>query len=151
MIKETGRVVAIDPNYLWLETINKGTCGSCVAEKGCGQSLLARWMSHNNYLKVDLDGRDAANYQINDEVSIGVPENLVVMSSLLIYCLPLTLLIIGAAFGQSVFGSDLAAVVGSITGVSLGAVIVRLISWNQRHNRRLRPVIIELLKTGTMA
>lgn len=151
MIKETGRVVAIDPQHLWLETINRGTCGTCVAEKGCGQSLLARWMSHNNYLKVELDGRDASAYKINDQVSIGVPNNLVVLSSVLMYCVPLALFILGAALGQTVIGNDFASVVGAMIGVGVGAGIVRLITWQQRNNRKMRPVIIDFIDAGTIA
>lgn len=151
MIKETGRVVAIDKNYLWLETINRGTCGTCAAEKGCGQSLLARWMSHNNYLKVDLEGRDPTQYEVNDVVSIGVPENLVVLSSLLMYCLPLILFMVGAGLGQSLFNTDLAAVMGAVVGVGIGAVSVRIISWSQRHNRKMRPVIMDLMDSKALA
>ncbi len=151
MIKETGRVVAINDTHLWLETINQGTCGTCVAEKGCGQSLLARWMSRNNYLKVELDGRPASNYQINDSVCIGVPDNLVVLSSILMYCLPLAFFIIGAALGQTLVGSDAAAVLGAMVGITVGAIAVRLSSWSLRHNRKMRPVIIDLMGSNALA
>lgn len=155
MIRETGRVVAIDNNYLWLETINRGTCGTCMGEKGvagkglgesgCGQSLLARWMQRNNYLKVALDGRKAEDFAVNDEVHIGVPENVVVISSLLVYCLPLMGLIVGAAIGQAMFINDGGAIACALVGLLLGATVVRLYTWMQRHNPHLRPVIIDLI------
>jgi sigma-E factor negative regulatory protein RseC len=145
MIKESGRVVAVDDSYVWLETINRGTCGTCVAEKGCGQSLLARWMSHNQYLKVSLDGRSASDFAINDEICIGIPENVVVVSSLLIYCLPLLGLMLGAALGQAYSGSDVGAIVCAVVGLLLGAALVRGYSWIQRNNRQLRPVILDML------
>ena len=146
MIKETGKVVAVDNEFVWLETINRGTCGSCAAEKGCGQSLLARWMSRSHYLKVSLDGRDPKQFSINDHVDIGVPENVVVVSSLLVYCLPLIGMILGAGLGQSEFGSDSAAAAGALLGLALGAALVRTYTWLERGNRRLRPVIMELVE-----
>jgi sigma-E factor negative regulatory protein RseC len=145
MIKETGRVVAVNEHFVWLETINRGTCGTCVAEKGCGQSLLARWMSRNQYLKVSLDGRSAREFPINAEVCIGIPENVVVVSSLLIYCLPLLGLILGAAVGQFNYGSDGGAIACALVGLLMGAILVRLYSWSQQNNRHLRPVIIDLI------
>jgi len=147
MIKETGRVVAIDSGFLWLETINRGTCGSCAAENGCGQSLLARWLSSSHYLKVGLDGRDPNSFHIDDEICIGIPENVVVVSSLLIYCLPLLGLIVGAAFGQTGYGTDLAATIGAIGGLVVSAMLVRVYTWYQRNNGTLRPVIVDPIMT----
>ena len=71
MISETGRIVAIETDGLWVETIQRSTCGSCAAEKGCGQSLMARLMGHTSYLWVLLEGRDPADYRIDQEIQIG--------------------------------------------------------------------------------
>ena len=43
MLVETGRVVAVEEDSLWVETIRQSTCGSCAAQKGCGHGLLNRY------------------------------------------------------------------------------------------------------------
>ena len=40
MLLETGRVVAVDADSVWVETIRRTTCGSCAVQKGCGHGLL---------------------------------------------------------------------------------------------------------------
>ena len=37
MLEETGTVVKIEPDALWVETVQTTTCGSCSARRGCGQ------------------------------------------------------------------------------------------------------------------
>jgi len=147
LIKENGRIIAVDANHIWVETINRGTCGTCVAEKGCGQTLLARWLSRNHYLKVSLDGRNVSDFSVNDTVQIGIPENVVVVSALLVYCLPLFGMLFGASVGQTLFNHDLAAISFGVIGLLVGAVIVRLFSYRQRNNLKLRPVILDLIHT----
>lgn len=147
MLKETGRVVAVDSDHLWVETINRSTCGSCVAEKGCGQSLLARWAASNAYMKVSLDGRDPGSFQINDAISIGIPEDMVVKSSLLMYCLPILLLLAGGATGEHWIGSEIASIIGALLGLVGGGLIVKMFSLVLGRNRRLRPAILDVLST----
>ena len=147
MITEHGRIIAIDANHVWVETINRGTCGSCAAEKGCGQSLLARWLSHSQYLKVSIAGRDTASFAINDEICIGVPENVVVLSSLLVYCLPIGGLIVGATLGQILFANDIGAIACAAFGLGIGAAIVRFFTHFYRNHRGIQPVIVDLIGT----
>ena len=66
MILETGRIVAIEPEGVWVETIQKSACGSCKAEKGCGQSLINKWDGHTAYIWVLLEGRNPENYQLGN-------------------------------------------------------------------------------------
>jgi len=40
MLRESGRVVAIESDAVWVETIRSSLCGSCAAKAGCGQDYL---------------------------------------------------------------------------------------------------------------
>lgn len=142
MITEAGRVVAVDSDSLWVETIQRSTCNSCAAEKGCGQSLIAKWGGHTSYLRVLLEGRNSEAFHIDDKVEIGIPEDVVVKGSLFVYLLPLLFLVLGAWCGQSVFHSDLAAIVGAASGLLLGGGVVKWRSVQTRNDRRLQPVLM---------
>jgi sigma-E factor negative regulatory protein RseC len=94
MILETGRIVSIEAEGVWVETIRQSACGSCRAEKGCGQRLLNKWDGHTAYIWVLLDGRNPAQYTLGDEIQIGIPEEVITKGSLLVYMVPVIGLVI---------------------------------------------------------
>ncbi len=143
MISETGRIVAIEPDGLWVETIQRSTCGSCAAEKGCGQSLMARLMGHTSYLWVLLEGRDSSDYRLDQEVQIGVPETVVVKGSLFVYLTPLVGMIAGAGAAQQLWASDGPSALGALMGLLAGGALVRWRAHQTRYDRRLQPVLLD--------
>ncbi|MCW8196457.1 SoxR reducing system RseC family protein [Proteobacteria bacterium 005FR1] len=150
MLTETGRVIAIDNDHLWVETLNTSACGSCTAKSGCGQNLLARWASKSAYLRVPLSHRDPMSFQIGDSITIGIPEDVVVTSSLLMYCLPIVLLLAGAALGQYSVGSEAASVLTGLVGLVLGGLVVKIYT-AMAGRRRLEPVLMDRLAAGVPA
>lgn len=150
MISETGRIVAIEPDGLWVETIQRSTCGSCAAEKGCGQSLMARLMGHTSYLWVLLEGRDSADYRLDQEIQIGVPETVVVKGSLFVYMTPLLGMLGGAGLAQHLWGSDGYSALGALVGLLAGGVLVRWRAHQTRYDRRLQPVLLDERQPVTM-
>lgn len=143
MIAETGRVVAIESDGLWVETIQRSTCGSCAAQKGCGQSLLARLAGHSSYLWVLLEGRDSRAYQLGDEIQLGIPEDVVVKGSLFVYLLPLLLMILGSGLAHSWFASEGLSVLGALAGLLFGGLVVRWRAQQTRFDPRLQPVLLD--------
>jgi len=149
MITETGRVVAVEDDGLWVETIQRSTCNSCAAEKGCGQSLVAKWGGHTSYLRVLLDGRSPEGFHVNDEVKIGIQEDVVVKGSLFVYLVPLLLLVLGAWLGQNWLFSEGAAIGGALLGLLAGAGLVKWHAKATRNDRRLQPVLLDSTTTVT--
>lgn len=143
MIVETGKIVAIEAQGVWVETITRSVCGSCKAEKGCGQSLMSKWGGSAPYLWVLLEGRDPGQYAIGDEISIGLHEDMVVKASLLAYVMPLLLLVGGAVLGKVLWGSDNASAICAVAGLLLGGVLLRWHSAVSRYDRRLQPVLVD--------
>ncbi len=151
MIAETGRVVAVEPNGLWVETIQRSTCGSCAAQKGCGQSLLARLAGHSSYLWILLEGRDPARYRLGDEIQLGIPENVVVKGSLFVYLLPLLFMIVGSGFADYWFASEGLSVLGAFLGLVLGGLLVRWRAQRTRFDPRLQPVLLDQYQPSSQA
>ena len=72
MLIETGRVVAVDAQGLWVETIRQSTCGSCAARSGCGHGLLNRMSDgRQGYIRVLPGDQSIESVRINDQVLIG--------------------------------------------------------------------------------
>ena len=145
MILETGRIVAIEPQGLWVETIQRSACGSCQAQKGCGQSLLARFGATASYLWVLLEARDPKNYQIGSEVKIGVPEDVIAKGSLFVYMVPLLFMIAATVLAHQQMASDGMSALYALGGLLVGAAIVRWYSYRIRFDSRLQPVLVDEL------
>ncbi|RYY04427.1 MAG: transcriptional regulator [Gammaproteobacteria bacterium] len=143
MILETGRVVAVEPKGLWVETIQRSACGSCQAQKGCGHSALAKFGASASYLWVLLEGRDSGAYQIGNEVQIGVPEDIIVKGSMFVYMLPLFSMIAATLISHHYLLNDGLMAVSALLGLLLGAIIVRGCSHLIRFDKRLQPVLVD--------
>lgn len=143
MITETGRVVAIEDDCLWVETIQRSACQSCSAEKGCGQKLVSRWGSNASYLRVLLEGRNPASYHLDERVTLGIPERVVANGSLLVYLLPLVIMMAGVALGSYWSLTDGFIMLLALVGLLLGAGIIRLHSHLNRNNPDLQPVLVD--------
>lgn len=143
MILETGRIVAIETEGVWVETIRKSACGSCKAEKGCGQGLVNKWDGHSAYIWVLLEGRNPSEYQLGDEIQIGIPEDVIAKGALLVYLVPLITLVIATAVAHHYFVHEGITTLSGFAGLLLGGLIVRWHSWRNRLNSDLQPVLID--------
>ncbi|MDO8860764.1 SoxR reducing system RseC family protein [Haliea sp. E1-2-M8] len=144
MPTETGRIVAIDADSLWVETIRKSTCGTCSAQKGCGHGLLNRIRDGQRGLVRVLPGTfPLADCRVNDEVSISLPDEVILRGSLIVYMLPLVTMLAGASAGGHwlPWSADLAAVAGAVAGFAGGVALVRWHAWHHRDDARLQPVL----------
>lgn len=149
MISEKGRVVAVEDDALWVETIQKTTCGSCVAQKGCGQSLLSKLGIKNSFLRVLLQQKSASDYSIGDEVDIGIPDDIVVKSSLFAYLLPIVLLVLFSGFAQQFFEQELYVIGMGLLGLLAGAGLIKIFSYTHRNDSRYQPVLLDDLLSGS--
>lgn len=143
MLLETGRIVAIEPQGLWVETIQRSACGSCQAQKGCGHSALAKFGASASRLWVLLDGRDATHFTVGEEVQIGVPEEVIAMGSLFVYLLPLFTMLAATLAARSAQLSEGSMVICAVLGLLFGAAIVRWCSHLIRFDSRLQPVLVD--------
>ncbi len=146
MLLEMGKVVAVEPDCLWVETIQKLTCGSCAAQKGCGQSLLAKLGAKSSYLRVLLSEQFAGvNFKQGDQVEIGIPETVVVNGSLVAYGLPLVMFILMAAIGNQVFAHEVYVILLAFAGLVLGGLFVRVAAFFSRNKQQFQPVLVNVL------
>lgn len=153
MLTETGRVVAVENDSLWIETIRKSTCGSCQAQKGCGHGLINRISDGSrSYIRV-LPGEIAPSAcVINDQVRVGIPEEVILKGSFIVYLFPLACMLAGAASAVALFSGnqDLLAALGAIAGFGVGVGVVRWHAWAHRDDAALQPTLLEVVKSGSV-
>jgi len=142
MIIESGKIVAVESDGVWVETANQSACGRCAARKGCGQSLLVQVDGHRSYIKAAWNGHQAQDFREGEFIRIGVHETAVLRGSLIAYCLPLAGLVGGATLGNAINFSEPGVVAVSIAGLALAAIIVRGLSRFYKNDERFQPVVI---------
>lgn len=142
MISESGRIVSVDNDCVWVETIQRSTCESCSAKKGCGQSMVAQWSGNTSLIRVLLNGRQANEFDLHDQVTIGIPERVVANGSLFVYMTPLLAMIAGLAVAEGVEVGELGSMVLGLLGFGFGAFLVRLHSARHKDNTDVQPVLL---------
>jgi len=147
VIVESGWVTKVEPGALWVETIQRSTCDSCSAQKGCGQRVLAQLAGHTAQLRVAVPAADRRIYCSGDRVEIGIAEHAVVASSLAVYLVPLlaALLLGGLVDSRLADGGVWAtplAVAAAAAGLWFGALWVRWRSAHWSDDRRFAPVLL---------
>jgi sigma-E factor negative regulatory protein RseC len=108
MVEESALVLRVESDIVWVQAIQKTACGSCQAQKGCGHSLLAKVGQKQIDIPVSRNGLDV---QPNEQVIIGVPEQAILRSSMLMYGVPLLSMIF-------------IALLGTYLGISEGGIII---------------------------
>jgi sigma-E factor negative regulatory protein RseC len=141
MVEESALVLKVDSDTVWVQAIQQTACGSCQAQKGCGHSLLAKVGQKQIEIPVSRNGLDV---QVNDQVMIGVPEQAIIRSSLMMYGIPLISMILVALLGTGLGISEGGIIILSFVSLIAGFVWVNIRSksldfeqWNPRLIRKI--------------
>jgi sigma-E factor negative regulatory protein RseC len=143
MIEETGRVVAVNGDEVWIETVRNSSCSGCSARSGCGQGLLAKIKDgRRNHIRLHT----GLKLVVDDEVILGLPDQAFIRSSFLAYGLPLFALIMAVVVADKWFGFSEPWVIGSaFIGLLTGFLGVRLISQSGTAQNDFEPVIVKII------
>ncbi len=143
MIEESVKILAIENKHLWVEGIQRSSCHSCAAQRGCGQNLLAKWAARPVRLQIPLADHDVTSFEVGQNVTIGIAENVMVKGSLLVYLLPLFLLLLGVWLGEGVFENELAAMVCGLLALIVGGFIAGRLANPTAHGSKLQAHLLE--------
>ena len=147
MLTETGRIVAIQEDGVWVETIRSSTCGACSLQKGCGHGLLSRiGEGRRGYIKVLPGTLALSDCAVNDRVRISIPEEVILRGSAVVYMVPLLSMLLGAGLSAGLWpdGADLGAMLGALLGLGAGLALVRWHAWRHRYDSSLQPTLLEV-------
>ena len=140
MIRETVTVGVVEEGCIWVEASPKTTCGSCTARQGCGQRLLGKLMARPNLIPVPLAPDSGVRLQVGDQVEVGVPEDVLVSGSLLLYMVPLLSLLLCLGVANGLQWSEWQTAACGLAGLLGGAWVVRY--YARRRSRQYSPVFL---------
>jgi sigma-E factor negative regulatory protein RseC len=140
MIKEDAIVVACDKDKAEIEIIRTKPCGLCGQTQGCGIGLWGKIFSHK---KNNIFLANHINAKEGDKVILSIEESYLLMTSLLLYGIPLISMFLGMVLLSflSISLKDLYALFGGIAGFIFGMFIVKLIT-KQQHDRLFKEAVM---------
>ena len=147
MLIEIGRIVGLEEDGLWVETIRSSTCGTCAAQKGCGHGLLNKISNgKRGYIRVLPGDQAISDYSLDDQVLISIPEEIILRGSFIAYVLPLAVMFVGALVAGQIFpgSQDGLTALGAIGGLALGFGLVRWHGARHRDDPDFLPVLLSL-------
>ena len=127
-LSETGRVVAVESDAVWVEAERTAACGKCAARAGCGQGALSAMLQSGTgrVRAVSGDSLKAEQCELGEEVVIQVPESTLLSGTFLIYGVPLTVACIAAVAASA--GGDVMSVSAFGAGLIGSFAMLRLVS-----------------------
>jgi sigma-E factor negative regulatory protein RseC len=149
MLTETGLVVALEADALWVQTMRRSTCGGCSAQAGCGHGLLNRVSGGQRGFIRALPGIEGMDkYRVGQQVALSIPEEVILRGSFIAYLMPLLCMLAGAAAAVNWLSGnpDLVAVLGATGGLALGFGLVHWHGIRHRQDLNFQPVLVRAVE-----
>lgn len=138
MLTETARVVAVDSDAVWVETLRQTSCGSCAARSGCGHGMLntARSGASRGLIKALLPSDKSLTVSLHDTVVLSMPERGFLRAAWMLYAMPLLLTVAAALAADQLWTSpsmsqgstDLRVTLAAALGLGVGLLLLRVLS-----------------------
>ena len=135
LIEGLARVVAVEPDQVWLVAEQPAACGSCATRSACGggsSKPAASWRAPRSL------GAGQARLALGDTVRVGVDRSALTRASLAAYTLPLVTMLIAASSMQE--AGNAVAIAAAIVGLLVGIATARLLA--RRWREALVPVVL---------
>lgn len=159
MLTETGQVISVDAEGVWVRVVRQSACSACQTGAACGQKSLSAFFSQR---AMDFYVANVLGAREGDCVELGIPENNLVTLAFLTYLMPLLLLILGAVVGDwgwelmSSFSMisvvpisrDVAAMLGGAVGIICGFLLLRTLISSGRSSLKREPELIRVISSG---
>lgn len=114
MLEELALVTRSDEHHVFVKSLQSSACSHCQQQSSCGASLYARFLP-----KRELAISSSIPLQVGDKVIVGIEESQLLVTSLLLYLLPLLLMLVGVG----VMGNHAqtpASVLAALSGLMAG-------------------------------
>jgi sigma-E factor negative regulatory protein RseC len=122
MIEESGQVVAVEGDFIWVQTRPRSSCSACHVGSDCGTSTLARWFGQrSNRVRV----RNTLNLQEGQGAVIGIHESALLKASLIAYLMPMLSMVVSAMMAAAQGAGDGVVALYSLLGLGLGLLILQ--------------------------
>jgi len=141
MREETARVVDVKEGLLLAEAESRSACSHCASSAACTTSVVAKLFGGR---RIRLVMANHLGARPGDQVVIGIPDELLVRASLLVYLSPLLSMLAVATLVEALAVNEMLLSVSALVGLTLGFLGVR---WTIRRGaeQRYRPRLLRVV------
>lgn len=140
MLEERALVIAVHGEQNETATIRTqrlSACDACQLKSGCGTHSFAKLSGNQS---IELDVANALEAREGDVVLVAIPEQGLMLASMLMYLLPLVTLFVGVLLGQWLgIAGDAGLVVFGGIGLAAGFFMVRQQALKHQQDARFTP------------
>lgn len=149
MIEERAVILSLEanasapdtPNMAVLEIERKTACGLCGQTGGCGNSLWGKLFAHRS---TAFKANNHINASVGQSVIVGIDEQALLWSALLLYILPLVTMMIASILVMQVNDSNGVVMLAALAGLIVGLLWVKGFTASQRYFVMQQPIILRL-------
>lgn len=147
MITETANVIAVEKDWATVCVSVKSGCSQCQVKDDCGTSVIAKAFAARQQ---QFTLKSPWPVSVGDSVVIGIPEQPILVASLLLYIVPLlTLLSVSLLLNQVTNWHEL-GVLSVAFLVTLGSFLGVRRFLQQRPQAQFEPVLIRTLASSSL-
>ncbi len=146
MIKTQAQVMKNGKDFLVVRCQQKTSCGSCASKGQCGTGIVSGAFPGKIF---DISIPSALNLEVGTGVEIGLEEETLLKSALLVYILPLVFVVAGAFFGRflapiMMMGEGLIIFFSFLSGL-VGLAVTRVFARKLERKLHTQPRFIRVL------
>lgn len=143
MIEEVGKVVEVNSQGVWVETVKQSACSSCAARSGCGQKLLASVGQGKRFI-FRVNNPNNLSVITDDDVLIGIEEGAFLKATVFMYLIPLLALFLGAFITDMLGFAEGAVIIVSFVSLIVGFLFVRYGSSSLFRSYKYQPTLMRV-------
>ena len=151
MIEERAVILSIESqpenpqiSIATLEIERKTACGLCGKTRGCGNAIWGKLFAHQS---TAFKAKNLINAHVGQSVIVGINEQALLKSALLLYLLPLATMLVAAFIAMKVNSSDLSTIIGAVIGLLGGFLWVKGYTTSNQYFLFQQPVILRLVNS----
>lgn len=149
MIEERAVILSLEanvaapdsPSIAVLEIERKTACGLCGQTRGCGNSIWGKLFAHRS---TAFKASNSINATIGQSVIVGINEQALLRSALLLYLLPLVTMLIASILVMQVNDSNGVVMLAALAGLIVGLLWVKGFTASHQYFVMQQPIILRL-------
>jgi sigma-E factor negative regulatory protein RseC len=138
MIEQQAQVTSVKGDKVWMTVKRQSGCQHCSLSEGCGTGSLGKLMGYKN---TEWVFPNTMGLKSGDKVMLSIPDKSYLLSSFLIYLLPLLTFFLTAVIAEWLWQAEWLTVVFSISGLTAGLLFSGRLS-RRRYAKILQPKIM---------
>ena len=144
MLEETGTVLDVQNDRMWVETTARSSCSAC-GTTSCSTSVISRLFGLRKNL---LEMKHSQDAKAGDRVIVGIPDHLLVRASVWAYLAPLAMMVALTLVANLMGASDGIQAISAAAGLIIGLGLVRYLVDHTARRKQFEPQLVRVIKAN---